>query len=734
MKKKYIGAGLLATCIVAIHSIQGTDLHASNLTVESSQEKVITETSNETTSTSEYSVSTSTANTTKNDRHQEQIGTLKTNESKSAQADTQQKDTKESDSNTHNSSEESTPSPNMDTSSSIKEESSTQSSKESSSSKQADSSTKGSSTSRIENSEQTTPSSTTETSAGITTSTDKMQTETTKPSAPISDVPAEIPKKKEVSSVKEVTIPEVASTPSTGQFPTIRENTDLSNLTTVELDPSLRVSEMAESDLNGFELPLLSSFESKEPAIFVYEGIKQLGKEAAEETLNEESNQPEQLESSSEQNDFKDPNQLVDSLTKRLFDQSVDQIQKSNRSFEEKEIGDLLYENGSLKGIYLGDSRYLTVDKKNLKESTEDSLTVQIKILENKEKNQSIQRINFPTLTDYGKGLEKSYPANMNYQTNEQTQAFIQKIAENSQDLGTKYDVFASVMIAQAILESGSGTSTLSMSPHYNLFGVKGSYQGQSADFATQEDRGDGQMYSIRSSFRSYPSYGESLGDYVSLIREGIQGNKAYYEGSWRSKAKNYLKAADNLTGKYATDTTYNRKISSLIAAYHLTQYDKEKKATTPISVGTTSAVLTGKNTIPEEYRKRMAIPEYDGKNYNTSGSYPIGQCTWYAYNRMAQLGKPVDEFMGNGGQWGAKARLLGYRVTSEPKSGYLVSFTPGSAGSDPAYGHVAFVEAVGLNGILISEGNVVGGTTISYRVINNDLARSSLVTYLSPK
>lgn len=734
MKKKYIGAGLLVTCIVAIHSVQGTDLHASNLTVESSQEKVITETSNETTSTSEYSVNTSTASTTKNDRRQEQIGTLKTNESKSAQADTQQKDTKESDSSTHNSSEESTPSTSKDTSSSIKEESSTQSSKESSSSKQADSSTKGSSTSRIENSEQTTPSSTTETSTGITTSTDKMQTEPTKPSAPIPDVPAEIPKKEEVSPVKEVTIPEVASTPSTGQFPTIRENSDLSNLTTVELDPSLRVSEMAESDLNGFELPLLSSFESKESAIFVYEGIKQLGKEAAEETLNEESNQPEQLESSSEQNDFKDPNQLVDSLTKRLFDQSVDQIEKSNRSFEEKEIGDLLYENGSLKGIYLGDSRYLTVDKKNSKESTEGSLTVQVKILENKEKNQSIQRINFPTLTDYGKGLEKSYPANMNYQTNEQTQAFIQKVAENSQDLGTKYDVFASVMIAQAILESGSGTSTLSMSPHYNLFGVKGSYQGQSADFATQEDHGNGHMYSIRSSFRSYPSYGESLGDYVSLIREGIQGNKTYYEGSWRSKAKNYLKAAENLTGKYATDTTYNRKISSLIAAYHLTQYDKEKKETTSVLGGTTSTVLTGKNTIPEEYRKRMTIPDYDGKNYNTSGSYPIGQCTWYAYNRMAQLGKPVDEFMGNGGQWGAKARLLGYRVTSEPKSGYLVSFTPGSAGSDPAYGHVAFVEAVGLNGILISEGNVVGGTTISYRVINNDLARSSLVTYLSPK
>ena len=154
----------------------------------------------------------------------------------------------------------------------------------------------------------------------------------------------------------------------------------------------------------------------------------------------------------------------------------------------------------------------------------------------------------------------------------------------------------------------------------------------------------------------------------------------------------------------------------------------------TPLSTGTTSAILVGRDKIPTEYKERMNYPDYDGKNYNISGSYPVGQCTWYAYNRMAQLGKTVDDFMGNGGQWGSKARALGYNVSSEPKAGYLVSFTPGSAGSDPSYGHVAFVEAVGSEGILISECNVVGGTAISYRVINNDLARSSLVTYLSPK
>lgn len=84
--------------------------------------------------------------------------------------------------------------------------------------------------------------------------------------------------------------------------------------------------------------------------------------------------------------------------------------------------------------------------------------------------------------------------------------------------------------------------------------------------------------------------------------------------------------------------------------------------------------------------------------------------------------------------RWGATAKRLGYETSQVPKAGWLISFTPGTAGSDPNYGHVAFVEAVTDEGILISEGNVVGGTKISYRVIGNDLAYSELVTYVEPK
>ncbi len=44
-------------------------------------------------------------------------------------------------------------------------------------------------------------------------------------------------------------------------------------------------------------------------------------------------------------------------------------------------------------------------------------------------------------------------------------------------------DLYASVMIAQAILESGGGQSRLSQAPYFNLFGIKGTYQGQGVAF-----------------------------------------------------------------------------------------------------------------------------------------------------------------------------------------------------------------------------------------------------------
>ncbi|MBO1306234.1 glucosaminidase domain-containing protein [Enterococcus sp. 669A] len=476
----------------------------------------------------------------------------------------------------------------------------------------------------------------------------------------------------------------------------------------VELDESLRVSQLAESDFNGYELPLLSSFSDTKQGILVYEGLRQLGEKEADYTVQT----------------------LLDNLFSQLFNQTTENV---TYIIEEKNLqpGDILVVDDQSIGLYLGEDHYLTVEEKG--EDEETTQEVVIALLSEREEEEAISGLRGTDLnkTAYAEEVEQAYPATFAIEATEQTQQFIDQISDDAQKLGLKYDVFASVMIAQAILESGSGTSGLSVAPNYNLFGVKGSYGGQSVSLPTQEDRGNGELYTISAAFRRYPSYGESLGDYVTLIREGISGNPAYYQEAWRSEAKNYLRAAGSLTGKYATDTSYHRKISSIIAVYHLTLYDEPLPETV---TGTTSAILQGKESIPAEYQQKMKLPDYDGKNYNTSGSYPVGQCTWYAFNRVAQLGGHVDDYMGNGGEWGTKGRALGYEVIRDPKAGYLVSFSPGTAGSDPRYGHVAFVEAVTENGILISEGNVVGGTTISYRVISNDIAKSNLVSYIKPK
>lgn len=148
------------------------------------------------------------------------------------------------------------------------------------------------------------------------------------------------------------------------------------------------------------------------------------------------------------------------------------------------------------------------------------------------------------------------------------TEAFISQIGESARQLGQENDLYASVMIAQAILESGSGQSGLSSYPHYNLFGIKGSYAGQSTVMQTWEDDGAGNAYTINDAFRSYPSYYESLQDYVAVLKQG------HFAGAWKSNTTSYQDATAALTGVYATDTSYYAKLNHIIETYNLTQYD----------------------------------------------------------------------------------------------------------------------------------------------------------------
>ncbi len=154
-------------------------------------------------------------------------------------------------------------------------------------------------------------------------------------------------------------------------------------------------------------------------------------------------------------------------------------------------------------------------------------------------------------------------------------QEFIDYIGNSARKLAQNNDIYASVMIAQAMVESGWGTSGLASAPNYNLFGIKGSYKGDSVNMGTQEDDGTGSLYSINSDFKKYPSYKESLEDYVYLIRGGVSGDPQIYSGAWKSNTSSYKDATSYLTGLYATDTSYADKLNSVIEKYDLTKFDQ---------------------------------------------------------------------------------------------------------------------------------------------------------------
>ena len=150
-------------------------------------------------------------------------------------------------------------------------------------------------------------------------------------------------------------------------------------------------------------------------------------------------------------------------------------------------------------------------------------------------------------------------------------QEFLNKAIPAATTASSKYGTYTSVMLAQATVESAWGQSGLAQEPNNNLFGIKGSYNGQSVNMNTGE-YGNGGYYTTNAGFRKYPSYTESFEDNGALLRNQM-GN--YYSGTWVENSNNYAKATQNgLQGKYATDPNYAKTLNSVIATNGFDKYD----------------------------------------------------------------------------------------------------------------------------------------------------------------
>ena len=129
--------------------------------------------------------------------------------------------------------------------------------------------------------------------------------------------------------------------------------------------------------------------------------------------------------------------------------------------------------------------------------------------------------------------------------------------------------LFSSVVIAQAICESGWGQATIMMKANA-IFGIKATsnWKGRVYNANTKECY-DGVNYTnINACFRAYNSLEESIKDYFDLITKSSRYRKACVSNSpleCITEIKN---------GGYATSPTYINTIMSIINSNNLTKYD----------------------------------------------------------------------------------------------------------------------------------------------------------------
>lgn len=160
-------------------------------------------------------------------------------------------------------------------------------------------------------------------------------------------------------------------------------------------------------------------------------------------------------------------------------------------------------------------------------------------------------------------------------------------------------------------------------------------------------------------------------------------------------------------------------------------QADKERIITfndaelSGLKVG--SQIIIPEGVLPENERPGYVAP----RSYSSSSSsvtstsisstfvagngYAYGYCTYYAYNRRAEIGSPISGNWGNAVSWSAMARAQGFRVDHTPEAGAVIQNGGGWGG----YGHVGIVERVNADGsLLVSDMNYAGWNVISNRTV----------------
>ena len=135
--------------------------------------------------------------------------------------------------------------------------------------------------------------------------------------------------------------------------------------------------------------------------------------------------------------------------------------------------------------------------------------------------------------------------------------------------------ILASLTAAQAFIESNKGNSGLTQKAN-NLFGIKGSYDGQSVKMLTTEYY-NGVAHRVYADFRKYPNWLASINDHSALF------NRLDRYKNLRGET-NYVVACNNVAKDgYATSPTYATTLLNTINKYKLYEWEAEALGKEPV-------------------------------------------------------------------------------------------------------------------------------------------------------
>lgn len=204
-------------------------------------------------------------------------------------------------------------------------------------------------------------------------------------------------------------------------------------------------------------------------------------------------------------------------------------------------------------------------------------------------------------------------------------QEFINKVGLKATADMLKTGVLASVTVAQAILESGYGTTILATKAH-NLFGMKCSLSGNTWSGSTWDGKRrcmketgeeyNGQNVTITADFRVYDSWDESIADHSAYLLGAKNGNELRYAGI--QGERDYRRAIAIIKdGGFATDSLYVSKVCSIIETWGLARFDGEE---TIMGITIDKTYISTRNTKSGTMKPKYIVI-HNTDNYNAGAN-----------------------------------------------------------------------------------------------------------------